>query len=148
MHAMTGLVAILEDDANRIREMRACLEEVLPGAGVVVFEVAREMIAWLGTQLASVVLISLDHDLPLRADDGQTLDCGSGREVADFLASMPPTCPVIVHSSNNYCAPGMFYALKEGGWPVSRICPMDDLAWIRRDWAARVIRYVREGWIE
>jgi hypothetical protein len=141
-------VAILEDDVNRVREMRACLEEVLPGAGIVVFEVAAEMIAWLGAHLGEVVLISLDHDLPLRDDDGRTVDCGSGREVADFLAPLAPTCPVIVHSSNQYCAPGMYFALKEAGWPVSRVCPMDDLEWVKRDWAARVTRYVLEGWIE
>jgi len=145
---MAAVVAILEDDANRIREMRACLEEVLPGARNVFFEVAGEMIEWLGAHLGEVALISLDHDLPLRDGEGRRVDCGSGREVADFLASMPPTCPVIVHSSNNYCAPGMYFALKEGGWPVSRVCPMDDLAWVRRDWAARVMRYVREGWLE
>jgi len=145
---MTPIVAILEDDANRIREMRACLDQALPAAQVVVFEVAREMIAWLAAHLGDVILISLDHDLPLRDGNGHPLDCGSGREVADFLASMPPTCPVIVHSSNNYCAPGMFYALKEKGWPVSRVCPMDDLAWVQRDWAARVTRYIREGWIQ
>ena len=142
------IIAILEDDPNRVREMRSYLEEALPAAAIIVFEVAAEMIAWLGANLGEVVLISLDHDLPLRDGDGQPLDCGSGREVVDFLASLPPTCPVIVHSSNQYCAPGMYFALKEAGWPVSRVCPMDDLAWVKRDWAARVMRYVLEGWIE
>jgi hypothetical protein len=140
-------VAILEDDAGRVGEMRICLGEVLPGVEVVVFEDAGKMIGWLGGNLAEVVLISLDHDLPLRDGEGRAVDCGTGRQVADYLAGLAPTCPVIVHSSNQYFAPGMFFALKDAGWPCCRIWPNDDLGWVRRDWGERVRRYVREGWI-
>src|SRR5256885_15001425 len=101
------VVVILEDDPARIAAMRACLTEVLPGTEIVVFEQAQAMIAWLGCNLAQVALISLDHDLPLLDQSGRAIDCGTGRQVADYLASLPPTCPVIVHSSNSFCAPGM-----------------------------------------
>ncbi len=121
MSAVADQVAILEDDPNRITAMRACLTETLPGAEVVVFDDARKMIAWLGQNLGEVVLIALDHDLPLRNHEGKAIDCGTGRQVADYLASVPPTCPVIVHSSNNFFAPGMSFALKDAGWPVSRV---------------------------
>jgi hypothetical protein len=144
---VAGVVVILEDDVNRITAMRASLADVLPGLDIAVFEDAHQMIAWLGGRLGQVVLISLDHDLPLRQEPGRTVDCGTGRQVADFLASMPPTCPVIVHSSNDPCATGMFFTLKDAGWPCSRIYPSPDPAWIRDAWVARVRRYVRDGWI-
>ena len=147
MPAVADLVAILEDDGNRIAAMRACLAEILPGIELIFFEHAQEMIAWLGEHLGQVVLLSLDHDLPLRDQGGEAIDCGTGRQVADFLASLPPTCPVIVHSSNNFFAPGMFFALKDTGWRCSRVYPSDDTAWIATSWADQVRQYVRDGWI-
>ena len=105
------------------------------------------MIAWLGEHLGRVILLSLDHDLPLRGPAGEAIDCGTGREVADFLASVPPTCPVIVHSSNNFFAPGMFFALKDSGWPCSRVYPSDNTAWIAASWADQVRQFVSDGWI-
>lgn len=144
---MAEWVAILEDDPNRIVEMRRCLVEILPEAESVFFQDARQMIDWLGLHLGNVILISLDHDLPLRDDDGRSIDCGTGRQVADYLAALPPTCPVIVHSSNQNCAPGMFFALKNGGWPVSQVFPHDEQKWIASAWSERVRQYVREGWI-
>jgi len=147
MHIMPERVAILEDDPNRITAMQTCLAEVLPGVDVVVFEDAQEMIAWLGQNLGDVTLISLDHDLPLRDREGKSIDCGTGRQVADYLASVPPTCPVIVHSSNNFFAPGMFFALGDAGWPCSRVYPCDDTAWVANAWAEQVRQYLRNGWI-
>ena len=147
MCSMADQVAILEDDPNRIAAMRACLTESLPGIEVVVFEHAQEMIAWLDQHLGEVVLISLDHDLPLRDHEDQTLDCGTGRQVADYLALTPPTCPVIVHSSNGFSAPGMCFALKDAGWPCSRVYPCDDTAWIASVWAEQVGKYICDGWI-
>ena len=144
---MPLLVAILEDNAGRVAAMRACLADVLPGTEIFVFENAHEMATWLPDHLGDVILISLDHDLPLRDANGHPLDCGTGRQVADFLASLPPTCPVIVHSSNEFCAPGMVFALRDAGWPCNRVYPRDDLEWVRRDWGAKVEQYVRSGWI-
>lgn len=140
-------VAILEDEVDRITAMRASLAEVLPTLEIAIFDEAQQMIAWLGSHLGQVALISLDHDLPLRQEADTIIDCGTGRQVADYLVSMPPTCPVIVHSSNNPCASGMFFALKDAGWPCSRVYPSADPAWIPDAWAAQVRRYVREGWI-
>ena len=105
---MAGYVAVLEDDHARIAEMRACLAEVLPGFEPVFFDDAGRMIAWLDDHLGEVVLVSLDHDLPItRSADGGVVDCGDGRMVADYLATRTPTCPVIVHTSNHLAAPGV-----------------------------------------
>jgi hypothetical protein len=141
------VVAILEDDPNRIAAMRICLAETLPGIEVIFFEDARKITDWLSEHLGEIVMISLDHDLPLRDQEGNANDCGTGRQVADYLASFPPTCPVIVHSSNNNCAPGMFFALKDAGWPVSRVYPSDDTAWIAASWATEIRRLIDGGWI-
>lgn len=145
---MAELVAILEDNADRIAAMKAVLPEVLPGVESVFFEDAQPMIDWLLQHLAEVILISLDHDLPLWDLAGQSIDCGTGRQVADYLASMPPTCPVIVHSSNLTCASGMFFALKDAGWPCIRVYPCEDVSWVGGAWAEQLRRYVQEGWIK
>ena len=144
---MAGIVAILEDSAGRIAEMHACLTEALPTFRTIFFENAFEMIAWLKGHLGEVALISLDHDLPLTDRMGKLIECGDGRIVADFLASLPPTCPVIVHSSNGYCAPGMFFTLKEKGWPTARIVPYEDDKWVREAWRPLLVKWVAEGWI-
>jgi hypothetical protein len=140
-------VAILEDNADRIDEMQACLSEALPDVLSVFFENAFEMIAWLKEHLGEVVLISLDHDLPLLDGEGRPSDCGDGRMVADFLASRPPTCPVIVHSSNAYCAPGMCYALEEAHWLLARVVPYEEHAWVRSAWKPQIDKWVKDGWI-
>ena len=142
-----GVVAILEDNGGRIAQMQACLAEALPGIPSVFFANAREMISWLQQHLGEVLLISLDHDLPLLDANRRPIDSGDGRMVADFLASKPPTCPVIVHSSNTECAPGMSFALKEKKWPTVRIVPYEDQAWIRDAWKPQILRWVQDGWI-
>lgn len=143
--AVSNTLAILEDDAGRITAMRECAADVLPGVEVAIFDSAQEMISWLRQNLVDVVLISLDHDLPIKDAAGNATDFGTGKQVADFLATMAPTCPVIVHSSNDAGAAGMFFALKDANWPYSRVYPCNDLAWIEGSWAAQVRRYMDEG---
>jgi len=145
---VSNFIAILEDDASRTAAMKAWLAGTFPDVKIVIHGDADAMIDWLGQHLGEVTLISLDHDLPVRSIDGKSVDCGTGRQVADYLASVPPTCPVIIHSSNDPCAAGMFFALKDAGWPCSRVYPCDDLAWIASAWADRVQQYLREGWID
>lgn len=128
-------IAILEDDPDRVAAMSAVLGELLPSARPVFFEDAPTMLAWLGEHLGDVDLISLDHDLPVRREgEGRVIDCGTGRQVADWLAGVPPTCPVIVHSSNEACAAGMMAVLGEAGWPCRRVYPYGNLAWVREAW--------------
>lgn len=133
---MAGYVAVLEDDAGRVAEMRECLREVLPRYEPVFFDDAGAMIGWLKEHLGEVVLMSLDHDLPVRVgEDGRVVDCGTGRMVADYLAEWPETCPVIVHSSNEFCAPGMVRESVDAGWSVVRVRPGAEERWVRRGWA-------------
>jgi hypothetical protein len=145
---MPEFVAILEDCPQRVAEMRSCLLELLAGFEVLFFDNAGEMMTWLEAHLGEVVLISLDHDLPLRRErDGRTVDAETGRAVADYLAAPPPVCPVIVHSSNDHFAPGMLHALADAQWPCRRVYPLDEHRWVRTAWAAEVRRLTDTGWI-
>ena len=95
-----------------------------------------------------MVLVSLDHDLPLRQTrGGVVVDAGTGRMVADHLAGLPPTCPVIVHTSNENFAPGMTRVLRDAGWPHRRVYPCDEHRWVRTAWADEIRRLIRDGWV-
>lgn len=145
---MSGYIAILEDTADRVAAMRSCLSTLLPQYECVVFDNAAEMIAWLDDHLHHVVLVSLDHDLPLhQIRSGQPADAGTGRMVANHLAALAPTCPVIVHTSNENFGPGMMRVLNDGGWTHCRIYPHGDCDWIGTAWRDSIQRYIDSGWI-
>lgn len=132
-------IVILEDDSARITAMTTVVRELLPTIRHIFFEDAIRMLAWLAEHLGEADLISLDHDLPIRRDEeNQLIDCGTGRQVADYLAGLPPTCPVLVHSSNAPCAAGMEFVLREAGWPCRLVHPRDHLTWIGQEWAEAV----------
>lgn len=140
---MADIVVILEDESRRVDEMRQVVSQVGTDLRVMFFDRSQVMIGWLEGHLHEALLISLDHDLLLQDEDGRSIDCGTGRDVVDFLVARRPVCPVIVHSSNLNCAAGMMHALKDAGWQCSRSYPADDLGWIRSDWAKLVGRYLR-----
>ena len=126
--------------------MRPVLTELLPGCEPHFFDRAATMIAWLGSHLDDVVLISLDHDLPFfRADDGTLDDFGTGRQVVDHLCTVDVRCPVIVHSSNHHFAPGMVQCLKDAGFVHARVYPCDDVTWVGLGWAEQIRAYRRDG---
>lgn len=142
-----GTIAILEDCEARIAAMRSSLREVVPSeTSIFITDRAPRMVAWLEGHLAHVALISLDHDLPLGSQWGIG-EYGDGRIVADYLAALPPMCPVIIHSSNEAAASGMYYALEWAGWPVSRVVPYDGENWIRQTWIEQIQKYIRDGWL-
>ena len=145
---MANHVAILENDVDRLLEMKACLDELLPQFEHCFFDNAQEMVAWLGDNLASVVLISLDHDLPIvQYRIGKRVDPGTGRHVAEYLATQPAMCPVIIHSSNMVESEGMIRVLKDANWPHTRVSPYDEYKWVRETWAQQVQAYISQGWI-
>ena len=123
--------------------MRECVARQLPAYEVMTFDNADEMIVWLEDHLGEVALISLDHDLPLlQMREGVRVDAGDGRMVADWLADREPTCPVIVHTSNDNFGPGMMRVLRDGGWAHSRIYPHEDCAWIATAWAEEIRKFL------
>lgn len=137
-------VAILEDDEGRVTAMREQLGVILRSHEIMVFDVSQDMIEWLKEHASETELISLDHDLPISSER----DHGCGRDIANYLAERLPTCPVIVHSSNDVCASGMFFARTRAGWPCKRIYPRDDLHWITTAWSKHIRTLVSQGWFD
>lgn len=136
MHAK---IVILDDEPERIEEMIRCLFPKMPSYPVVTFDNAPEMIDWLVEHLRELALICLDHDLgPNRVRNGEVVAPGTGRDVADYLATQTPVCPVLVHTTNNLAAPGMAMVLDDAGWLHARVVPFDDLEWIRTAWIPAV----------
>lgn len=136
-------IAILEDDPERVAAMRAALARNLPAYKVVVHGSAPRMISWLRDHLDETCLISLDNDLLDPA--ALERDVGKGRDVAEALARVTPGCPVILHTSNGTAARAMAEALGEVGWPLARVVPHDDVAWVEENWAPMVRRMIGRG---
>ena len=132
-------IVILDDEADRINAMLPCLAREYPGTRTVVFDNATDMIGWLRENLTTALVICLDHDLgPNRSRGGVVFEPGTGRDVVDYLATQPPACPIILHTTNHLAVPGMQRVLEESGWPVSRVAPYADLEWIDPDWINEV----------
>src|ERR1700684_3287073 len=98
-------IAILDDEPDRIGAMLPLLAAQLKQYDVQVFENAPDMISWLAENLGRICLLSLDHDLrPNQIRNGAIFDPGTGRDVADFLASRQPQCHIILHTTNRMAA--------------------------------------------
>lgn len=54
---------------------------------------------------------------------------------------------MIVHSANDGGANGMFWCLRRAGWPVVRVRPHDQHAWVETHWAAMLDKLIAAGWI-
>jgi hypothetical protein len=132
---MASKIVILEDNMDRKAAMRACLADRCSAFDVHFFDEADEAIRFLGENLPDTLVISLDHDLELKPGaDGRCIDPGTGREVADFLATRAPACPVIIATTNSPAASTMEKVLRGAGWHTRRVVPFDDMQWIETDW--------------
>lgn len=141
----TNVVAILDDEKDRLDAMLAHLHKRYPRLEVATFLNAPEMIAGLRHLWDRLALICLDHDLgPCIQQHGRIFDPGTGRDVANCLATNSPVCPIIVHTTNTYARPGMLEVLTEAKWQVSYVSPYADVLWIREVWADEVSRVLDE----
>lgn len=128
-------VWILEDNFDRMAVMRDCLRRRFDIRSPAFWQTAHWFIENIEPELAQAHLISLDHDLDdVVHRDGKAEDAGTGRDVADFLASKSPVCPIIIHSTNVPAAIGMQAVLDDAGWQTTRITPYDDTEWIDEVW--------------
>ncbi len=138
---MRNKIAILEDNLDRQTAMQALLADHYPHCEHYFCDEAEPFIAWLRLHLAETLFISLDHDLELKpTGDGRWYDPGTGRMVADYLATCAPACPLIIHSTNRDAVMGMEMLLQESGWNVDIVTPYGDLDWIAESWWPAVQR--------
>lgn len=122
---------MLEDDLDRIRRFRAVVAHQHPGAVLTIARTAPTFISEYRSLRQTPELICLDHDLFTDSPDDP--DPGDGRDVSAFLITQPPTCPVLIHSTNTFAADSMMYSMREAGWIVTRISPIGD-DWIESYW--------------
>ena len=137
---MASTIVILDDEIDRLEEMTHVLSERLPEYDLVTFKNAPDIITWLRDNLSSAAIISLDHDLFPQSDEEP--DPGTGRDVADFLATQSPVCHVIIHTTNSLAAPGMELVLNDQGWTNSRVMPFNDLEWVTMWWIREVMDHL------
>ncbi|MBN9119359.1 MAG: hypothetical protein J0I06_09385 [Planctomycetes bacterium] len=130
-------ILMLEDDAERLERFWAVTDRL--GVELLTWADARKMIVALPAHLASAALISLDHDLVPIHD----IEPGDGLDVAKHLATFPPACPVIVHTSNGLRGDAMVGELELAGWAHHRVSPLGD-DWIEADWFRVVKRLLRK----
>jgi hypothetical protein len=140
------IIAILEDNEDRKVAMGSCVAERLYPYEAHFFDNPATMIAFLASHWGDLLVIALDHDLELLpGPSGKLIDPGTGREVADYLATRAPVCPVVIHSSNSTAAVGMEMVLRDAGWKTYRVLPFEDVTWIPREWIRAVKRAARIG---
>jgi hypothetical protein len=146
--ASSGTVFLLEDNPQRLDRMFGVLRDLLPDRDIRVEDDCTKAIAWLRDNQALVDLISLDHDLDsVPRDEDPSVDHGCGRPVADFLATQPPTCPIIIHTSNAIAGDGMYHELRRAKWPVFRVYPHDHHDWVPVDWAKTIRDLQAASWL-
>jgi ADP-ribosylglycohydrolase len=124
-------ILILEDNSDRLREFEGAVVELGAPYRLRIWRDAHRMIAECHDVLADAALISLDHDLNKERDD--SADPGDGVQVAEFLAKLPPICPVILHTSNGERVWSMHNEFRFGGWECERVMPLEK-DWIKRSW--------------
>ena len=133
------VIAILEDNADRVSAMSHVAHALLPDFDIYQTDDANTMVDWLKEHLLEVAVISLDHDLPIERDaDGKLVDHGDGMAVANYLAGQLPVFPVIVHTSNSSAGDQMVRVLRKADWPVERVRPFDSSSWVGREWQAQL----------
>ncbi len=114
---MAMKIVILEDNEERRTLMEGWLRDRFYPFEHWFFDSAPEAIRFLQDHLNETILICLDHDLEMtKGPDGTWVDAGTGREVADFLASRQPVCAVVIHTTNSAARVGMLTVLQDAGY--------------------------------
>ena len=133
-------ILILEDSPERIAAFSTTMQQAV-GAQVLVWKSAQAMVEELPQNLSNAALLSLDFDLiPER---NSTQDPGNGLAVCEYLAKLTPSCPVILHSSNEKAVWEMLFKLSGGNWETDwlRHDPLG-VVWIGALWLPKVQSYL------
>ena len=134
---MRPVVLMLEDDAERLERFRAIAVRL--GVDLITWPNAHLMLGEIGALLSGATLIALDHDLEPTGPN----DPGDGLMVAKHLATLPPACPVVIHTSNGVRGDAMEGEFELAGWTYHRVPPFGD-DWIEADWYQTVRRALRK----
>ena len=133
------LIIMLEDDLDRIERFTSIVAR-RPGMTLKVSRTAFDFIAAYAAMAETPDLVALDHDLFTDSPDAS--DPGDGRDVAVYLATQTPVCPVLIHSTNAPAADSMLYTLRESGWTADRIAPLGH-DWIEAYWYPYAMRMLK-----
>ncbi len=138
---MAFSIAILEDNRERRVAMKRWLRDRFAPYERRFFNDPRNMNLWLQEHYRETLAVSLDHDLnelppDPRATKGKLGAPGdlTGMDVASFLCLLPPSFPVLVHSSNAPAAAEMARRLRDKHWRVELVAPFGDTEWIDQHW--------------
>jgi ADP-ribosylglycohydrolase len=131
----TRTILILEDNDERMIGFQNAVARLGSEYELKIWHDAPSMVAECEAHFPNATLISLDHDLNPRP--GVTTDPGTGLDMARFLGTFPPVCPVLIHSSNTDCGWSMHNELRFAGWLVDRVGPLG-ADWIETSWLRRV----------
>ena len=125
------LILMLEDESDRLTRFDSVLSKLGEAVEWRHWRTAEDFIAGFKSTDRPPGLICLDHDL--FTDHPDDPDPGDGRDVAEFMATQPPCCHVIIHSSNAHAADSMFFTLSDANWDVEKIAPLGQ-DWIESYW--------------
>ena len=125
------LILMLEDESDRLTRFDYVLSKLGEAVEWRHWRTAEDFIAGFKSTDRPPGLICLDHDL--FTDHPDDPDPGDGRDVAEFMATQPPCCHVIIHSSNAHAADSMFFTLSDANWDVEKIAPLGQ-DWIESYW--------------
>lgn len=126
-------ILILEDTPARIERFKRIMQSQLPLARLEIVNTASAMVALIKNQLSESFAVSLDHDLYVSGVD----EPGDGLQIATHLSSLPPSCPVIIHTSNSVKSSEMQGVLESESWEV-RLAGAIGENWIESDWITEV----------
>jgi len=133
-------ILILEDNTDRRTAMTECLGERWTMYSLHLTDDPDEFVEHLRQFSGDILVISLDHDLHERPDQSTTLTV---MQVVDYLVTIPPAFPVLMHTSNRHDGETMRSRLTESGWGVQWVVPFDGTTWIATDWYRALKRAVR-----
>lgn len=135
---MKDTVLVLEDNLLRIKGFETMVRGI--GLRVIWWNNAWMMIRALPSLLPQAALISLDHNLEERIDP--FVSPGNGFDVARYLISQTPVCPVILHSGSIEHREAMRQCMHQAGWEA-RCVPSEDSRRIAVSWLQTALELLK-----
>ncbi|MHC4926864.1 MAG: SMI1/KNR4 family protein, partial [Planctomycetota bacterium] len=68
----------------------------------------------------------------------------TGKDIAYYLETQKPTCPVIIHTTNSFGRDAMKFTLQDVGWDTTVIRPSAEISWINDSWFNAVSKALKK----